>query len=200
MSARSITVGLLPAGYRRRFPDGRIGSKPRLATPKEGQRFHDTSIQELARTYAQAARQAIGPGMSVPFLACMAAAAAFYHLPPLVLPSIQAVEGGRAGLVRINTNGTADLGLMQVNTIWVKPLAELAHMQGQAVIERLVHDACFNVAAAAAIMHYYLTESHGNLMVAIGYYHSHTPGLGAAYQDKVVAAAGSLFGRQQKRQ
>ncbi|MDB5403955.1 MAG: lytic transglycosylase [Rhodopila sp.] len=137
--------------------------------------------------------------MSVPFLACMAAAAAFYHLPPRVLPSIQAVEGGKVGSVQINTNGSADLGLMQVNTIWVQPLADLAHMNRQAVIDRLQHDPCFNIAASAAIMRFYLTETHGNLMAAIGYYHSHTPGLSTAYQEKVLAAAGTLFARQLKR-
>ena len=134
--------------------------------------------------------------MSVPFLACMAAAAAFYHLPPRVLPSIQAVEGGKVGMVRINTNGSADLGLMQVNTIWVGPLAELARMDKVAVADRLVHDPCFNIAAAAAIMRLYLTEVHGNLMAAIGHYHSHTPDLSATYQDKVLAAASTLFNRQ----
>jgi soluble lytic murein transglycosylase-like protein len=134
--------------------------------------------------------------MSVPFLACMATAAAFYHLPPRVLPSIQAVEGARAGLRQINTNGSADLGLMQVNTIWVEPLAGLAHLDRAAVIDRLVHDPCFNIAAAAAIMRFYLTEAHGNLLTAIGYYHSHTPGLSEAYRDKVIAAAGALFARQ----
>src|ERR1700712_1280324 len=133
--------------------------------------------------------------MSVPFLACMAAAAAFYHLPPRVLPSIQAVEGGKVGMVRINTNGSADLGLMQVNTIWVGPLAELARMDKVAVADRLVHDPCFNIAAAAAIMRLYLTEVHGNLMAAIGHYHSHTPGLSATYQHKVLAAASTLFNR-----
>jgi creatinine amidohydrolase len=40
-----------PADYRRRFPDGRIGSNPGLATPEKGQRFYDTSIQELAKTF-----------------------------------------------------------------------------------------------------------------------------------------------------
>ncbi|HEY0181868.1 MAG TPA: lytic transglycosylase domain-containing protein [Rhodopila sp.] len=137
--------------------------------------------------------------MSLPFVACMAAAAAFYHLPPRVLPSIQAVEGGRVGVVRINSNGTADLGLMQVNTIWIRPLANYAHMNPSAVAGRLVNDACFNIAASAAIMRVYLTESHGNLMAAIGHYHSHTPGLSAAYQDKVVAAAGALFAQQHNR-
>jgi hypothetical protein len=136
--------------------------------------------------------------MSAPFLACMAAAAAFYHLPPRVLPSIHAVEGGEIGLVRFNTNGSADLGVMQVNTVWVKPLAGFAHMDTEAVIDRLLHDPCFNIAAAAAIMRLYLTEAHGNLMAAIGYYHSHSPGLGAAYQDKVIAAAVALFSRQRK--
>src|ERR1700690_3041894 len=40
-----------PADYRRRFPDGPIGSNPSLATPEAGKRFHDTSIEELAKTY-----------------------------------------------------------------------------------------------------------------------------------------------------
>jgi hypothetical protein len=136
--------------------------------------------------------------MTIPFLACMAAAASFYHLPPRVLPSIQAVEGGTVGMVRFDTNHTADLGLMQVNTIWVQPLAEFAHIPPTAVTDRLVHDPCFNIAAAAAIMKSYLTEARGNLMLAIGYYHSHTPELRTAYQEKILAAASALFNRPRK--
>ncbi len=131
--------------------------------------------------------------MSIPFLACMAAAAAFYHLPPRVLPAIQAVEGGRTGLVQQATNGTADLGLMQVNTIWIGPLARYANMTEAAARERLINDGCFNIAAAGAIMHLYLIEAGGDLLTAIGYYHSHTPQLRAAYQQKVLAAAVGLF-------
>jgi hypothetical protein len=133
------------------------------------------------------------PPVSIPFLSCMVAAAAFYHLPPRVLPAIQAVEGGRPALIQTNTNGTADLGVMQINTIWVAPLARYAHMPGAAVVDRLLHDPCFNIAASAAIMRVYLNESRGNLMVAIGYYHSHTPAISAAYQEKVLTAAGALF-------
>jgi hypothetical protein len=123
----------------------------------------------------------------------MAAAAAFYHLPPRVLPSIQAVEGGRIGLVHANANGTADLGLMQVNTIWIVPLARYARLMPGQVADRLVHDGCFNIAAAAAIMRVYLTEAHGNLMLAIGHYHSHTPDLSRDYQERVLSAARALF-------
>lgn len=57
--------------------------------------------------------------MGVPFLACMTAAAAFYHLPPRALPAIHAVEGGAVGVVSHNTNGSDDLGVMQINTIWL---------------------------------------------------------------------------------
>jgi hypothetical protein len=131
--------------------------------------------------------------MSVPFLACMAAAASFYHLPPRVLPSIQMVEGGRPGLIQPNANGTADLGLMQINTIWIEPLARYAHITPHAVAYRLLDDPCFNIAAAAAILRGYLSEARGNLMIAIGYYHSHTAGFSAGYQQKVLDAAGTLF-------
>jgi hypothetical protein len=137
--------------------------------------------------------------MSIPFLACMAAAAAFYHLPPRLLPSIQAVEGGRPGLIQPNTNSTADLGPMQVNTIWVRPLAQYAHMTEQAVLDRLIYDPCFNITASAAIMRLYIAEARGDLMLAIGYYHSHAPALGSVYQQKVLAAAGILFQKRQDR-
>jgi creatinine amidohydrolase len=40
-----------PADYRRRFPDGRIGSNPGLATPEKGKQLFDAAVAELAKTY-----------------------------------------------------------------------------------------------------------------------------------------------------
>jgi creatinine amidohydrolase len=40
-----------PADYRRRFPDGRIGSNPGLATPEKGQRLYETAVPEMTKTY-----------------------------------------------------------------------------------------------------------------------------------------------------
>jgi creatinine amidohydrolase len=40
-----------PADYRRRFPDGRIGSNPGLATPDKGRRLYETAVPELAKAY-----------------------------------------------------------------------------------------------------------------------------------------------------
>jgi hypothetical protein len=59
--------------------------------------------------------------MAIPYLACMALVAVVYHLPPRVLPAIQAVEGGTVGNVSQNVDGSSDLGVMQVNTLWLLP-------------------------------------------------------------------------------
>ncbi len=133
--------------------------------------------------------------MAIPFLACMAAAAAFYHLPPRVLPSIQAIEGGYVGSISRNRDGSDDLGVMQVNTLWIGPIARAVRMRPEAVRVRLIGDPCFNIAAGAAIMRTYLIETHFDLMRAVGDYHSHTPALNQDYQAAVVGAAARLFGR-----
>jgi len=132
--------------------------------------------------------------LALPYLACMLQAAQFYALPPRVLPSIQAVEGGAAGVVHRNTDGSADLGVMQVNTLWVQPIAARIHDTPSAVAARLTNDACFNIAAAALILRGYLNETHGDLLTAVGDYHSHTTLLNLAYRSHVVAVAAAMFG------
>jgi hypothetical protein len=133
--------------------------------------------------------------MAIPFLACMVAAASFYSLPPRVLPSIQVVEGGRPGTISRNNDGSSDLGVMQVNTLWVPRFAAITGMTPDAVRARLIADPCFNIAAAAAIMRLCLNESRGDLLRAVGFYHSHTPILADEYQAKVLRAATRLFVR-----
>jgi soluble lytic murein transglycosylase-like protein len=134
--------------------------------------------------------------MSIPFLACMLAAAQFHHLPPRALPSIQAVEGGHVGEVSRNGNGTEDLGLMQVNTIWIAPVAQHTGLTQVVVRQRLIEDACFNIAVAAAILRIQLNETRGDLLQAVGHYHSHTPARSRVYQEKVLASARMLFNRR----
>lgn len=136
--------------------------------------------------------------MPVRFLACMALVAHLYALPPRVLPSIQHVEGGNAGVVRADANGTEDLGVMQVNTIWLHPLSVYSGFAEDVVYRRLINDPCFNIAAAGAIMRSYLNEAHGDLLKAVGYYHSHTAMLSEAYQQQVLRAARQLFQNSQQ--
>lgn len=131
--------------------------------------------------------------MATPLLACLAMAAGFYGLPPRALASIHVVEGGKLGTVHRNTDGSDDLGPMQVNTLWISALARHTGLEPTEVHNRLRTSNCFSATAAAAILRTYLVETHGDLMLAIGHYHSHTPLLNQRYQVKVVQAATRLF-------
>ena len=131
--------------------------------------------------------------MSIPYLACMALVASLYGLPPRVLPSIQAVEGGMPGRISHNLNGSDDLGVMQVNTLWLGPLSRYTKLPAVIVRERLIDRPCFNIAAAGAILRYYLDAAGGNLMQAVGDYHSHARPLHDAYDAAVLGAAARLF-------
>jgi hypothetical protein len=131
--------------------------------------------------------------MAVPFAACMALIASLYNLPPRVLPSIHVVEGGQAGTVHTNRDGTEDLGYMQVNTRWLPALSGYSGLPVAAVRQNLLIRPCFNIAAAGLILRGYLDETRGNLLLAVGDYHSHTPQLNSDYQHRVVNSALSLF-------
>ena len=39
------------ADFRQRYPDGRMGSNPALATPEHGKRFYDLAVKELSSDY-----------------------------------------------------------------------------------------------------------------------------------------------------
>jgi hypothetical protein len=133
--------------------------------------------------------------MAIPYVACMVLAAKLYGLPPRVLPAVQLVEGGRAGSVVRNDDGSADLGVMQVNTRWLPGLAAYIRLPQAVVRERLISQPCFSVLAAAAILRSCLNDARGDLMLAIGNYHSHNPPLNRRYQIKVLQAAALLFQR-----
>lgn len=137
--------------------------------------------------------------MGIPYLACMLAVASAQHLPPRVLPAIHAVEGGAVGSVSLNRDGSEDLGLMQINTRWLLTLARHTGRDEATVRQALLSNPCFNIAVAGAILRVYLAETGGNLLVAIGDYHSHTQTLNYQYQAQVIGAAWSLFGTSTRR-
>ena len=134
--------------------------------------------------------------MPLPYLACMALAASLYDLPPRVLPAIHGVEGGAPGLAHLNTDGTRDLGIMQINERWIPPLVRYTGVPAARVRVRLLGSDCYNIVAAAWIYRTYLDEARGDMMTAIGWYHSHTAPLSRAYQGQVVRAAFRIFGQR----
>ena len=130
--------------------------------------------------------------MPAPLLACIMAVAAFYHLPPSALLAIQKVEAGRLGMVRSNTDGSQDLGPMQINTRWLPPLARQTRIPPSRLRRALISDACFNVAVGGAVLKLDLNARKGDLLEAIGDYHSHTAGLHEAYQARVLAVTAAF--------
>ena len=131
--------------------------------------------------------------MAIPFAACMALVASIYNLPPRVLPSIHAVEGGEIATEHLNHDGSIDLGYMQVNTRWLPALSRYTRQPSDAVRHQLLDRPCYNIAAAGFIMRSYLDETGGDLMRAVGDYHSHTAPLNQAYQMQVLQSASRLF-------
>ncbi|MCF3945756.1 lytic transglycosylase domain-containing protein [Acidiphilium iwatense] len=129
----------------------------------------------------------------IAYLKCMLVASAALGLPPRILPTIQALEGGRVGSVTLDRNGTADLGVMQINSIWLPALAERAHLTVSATREQLIYHPCFNIAAAAVIIRTYVNQSRGNILAAVGDYHSHTQKLNHEYLAAAERTAEALF-------
>ena len=123
----------------------------------------------------------------------MALVAQIYALPPRVLPAIQRIEGGRPGLVVANTNGSQDFGVMQVNSVWLQPLSRYTGLPAATVKTRLVEEPCFNIAAAGLVFRTELDRVGGDLMQAVGNYHSRTPIHHFPYRAKVTEAARQMF-------
>lgn len=126
---------------------------------------------------------------------CIASAAAAYQLPEPILWSIQKVEGGAPGAVSRNSNGTEDLGPMQINTLWVRELAAAYRQPPDVIRQRLIADTCFNVKVGAWILASEIARS-GDFWTGVGHYHSRTPKHKARYTRKVVEVARTLFGPQ----
>lgn len=99
---------------------------------------------------------------------CIVSASNRYNLPPESLLSIAMVEGGKIGTTSLNTNGTVDMGIMQVNSVWLKSASPLS---AYVSVASLVHDVCTNVHAAAWILSNHVAKTGGDFWRAIGMYH-----------------------------
>lgn len=117
-------------------------------------------------------------------LACFLWASSYYKVPTSLLLSIAQVEGGRVGTISMNTNGTADLGPMQINTIWINDIARSTGQPTRMVQYRLINDGCYNVGIGAWILQKNILRT-GNAWVGAAHYHSRTPALARSYLTKV---------------
>lgn len=118
------------------------------------------------------------PSMVTAF--CFDQAAAQYGLSPRLLRSIAMVESGcRPSAHHVNTNGSTDLGLMQVNSSWI---GRLGLDSG-----RLLRDPCYNVMTGAQILRQ-CVDRHGYGWEAVGCYNALSHGKRVDYAWKILRA------------
>ncbi|MBO0711967.1 MAG: hypothetical protein J2P47_11885 [Acetobacteraceae bacterium] len=117
---------------------------------------------------------------------CLVAAGNAYGVPAALLVILLNVEGGRLGAISPNTNGTVDIGPMQVNDIWLPKLAQHWAASRQAAYLALRDNFCANVEAGAWILRMGLDEARGDLWEGVAFYHSHDPDHKRAYLASVL--------------
>ncbi|QUT07611.1 lytic transglycosylase domain-containing protein [Sphingobium phenoxybenzoativorans] len=103
-------------------------------------------------------------------------------------------EGGWIGAEVRNTNGSHDLGPLQINSWWVPKLAGLIERPEWQVRHWLRFDPCFNADAARWI---FLAALHstGDFWEAVGVYHSPTAWRQRRYAQSVARHMQRRFGR-----
>lgn len=102
-------------------------------------------------------------------------------------------EGGWIGAEIANTNGTHDLGPLQVNSFWVPRLAALTQRPPERVRAWLTNDPCFNVQAARWIFLSGLTLT-GDYWKAVGAYHSPMEWRQRRYINSVISHLTHRYG------
>ena len=132
--------------------------------------------------------RAAGPP-AVPVVRCIESASAAYRLPPAVVLILLSVEGGTLGHVSANTNGTVDIGPMQVNTTWVPVVARHWSATASETYVALRDNFCANVEAGTWILRQAMDQARGDFWEGVGFYHSHDPGYKADYLRKVLHQA-----------
>jgi len=119
-------------------------------------------------------------------LACIDAASAVHQVPSGLIITLLRVEGGRLGSVSPNTNGTVDIGPMQVNTIWVGKIAKHWRTTEAIAYDTLRDNFCANVEGGAWILQQALDEAKGNIWEGVALYHSHKAVHKLAYLRQVL--------------
>jgi hypothetical protein len=113
-----------------------------------------------------------------------------------VLTLIATVEGGWAGAKISNTNGTSDLGLMQINTIHLKELSRHGITEPM-----LQNNECINLGVAA----WYVRRVTDGITLnepedffrAIARYHSKNEPYVTIYADKLMDAYKALLEKKE---
>ena len=114
---------------------------------------------------------------------CYEKAGAYYSVNPLLLKAIASVESNEnpsaTNVNRQFKQFNEDIGIMQINSIWLPQLAKFG------ISRQSLFDQCLNIHVGAWILAQQI-QTYGNTWTAVGAYHSRTTERNQWYAQKVV--------------
>ncbi|OYW87637.1 MAG: murein transglycosylase [Sphingobium sp. 32-64-5] len=151
------------------------------------------AILSVMLTPAAALAKRAAPGEEAEIARCIRIASRGHTWLEKTLWGLREQEAGWLGAEVANSNGTHDLGPLQINSWWVPRIARLVGRPERQVRHWLQHDACFNAEAARWI---FISgfQATGNYWQAVGIYHSPTVWRQHAYAGKVAMLMRARFG------
>lgn len=147
------------------------------------------------------------PSATPPTYECLYQEANRQSIPPELILAVMKTEGGKLGQFQKNTNGSYDIGPMQINSTWIPKLAKKLNESTSRVEFTLAYNGCWNMAVGAWILRDAINEAYqksGGKVISVreiwqgvAWYNSHTPKYGTPYAwrvhgnlKKILAAAG----------
>lgn len=117
-----------------------------------------------------------------PFGECFTTASNAYHIPRHVLVAIAKVESGfNPSAYNVNKNGTADIGIMQINS------SHVGFLESHGIDRSLLWNPCDNIKIGAWVLATQMAR-HGRTWRAVGAYNAHDENKRKAYVHKVWLA------------
>ena len=130
---------------------------------------------------------------------CVVESASLQSLELIKVLSVLGWEAGRLGLYQRNTDGSYDIGPMQVNSIHLPDLARKFSRPQAEIATLLGYDGCFNVAVGSMMLRARTNEANGDFWMGIGRYHSKTPAKAARYILNVHAVMTEIANKENNR-
>ena len=114
---------------------------------------------------------------------CVSTASRTYAVPELVIRTILKVEGGKVGTMSRNTNGSYDLGPMQINTI---NLSLINKEYPFLTWKHITYNPCINIMVGTWFLSSKIRARKGVIWEGVGDYHSVTPSKRNVYLSRFL--------------